>query len=203
MANADASFGLKLIGHKSGSPFNALIKKCYIASSYGTALYQGDPVKFSGTSNTAAVSSGLEVHDIGCLPGIEKCAAGSGNVVAGVIVGFEPIVRSATAPYNPASTERVALVCVDPDAKYLIQADGSVAASDVLANANLIFTNAGSTSTGQSGVELDTSSMTTTAAYQLKILGFSKVYGRNAVGNWAVLEVGINNHYLSASTAGL
>lgn len=204
MANKDASFGLKLIGRASGSPYNAAIKKMYIPSSYGTALYVGDPVVVTGTSNTAIVSSGVETHGIGTLMAINKATAGDTNKISGVIVGFEEIVRSATAPYNPASTERVALVCVDPEALYLIQADGSVAAGDIASNANLIYTNSGSTASGQSGAELDTSSMTTTNTFQLKILGCADIPGRNELGSAnPVLIVKINNHSFSNVVVGV
>lgn len=203
MANKDASFGFKLVGHLYGAPFTARVRKYYIPSSYGTALYVNDPVIVTGTSNTAKVTSGLEEHGIGSLPAINKATAGDGNKIAGVIVGFEPVVRSSTAPYNAASTERVALVCDDPDAVFLIQADGSVAATDVGSNANVIYTNSGSTSSGLSGVELDTSSMTTTATYQLRILGFSQIPGRSEAGANAVLLVKINNHYYGNVVAGI
>lgn len=204
MANLDASFGLKPIGHIHGAGYNARVKKFYIPSSYGTALFVGDPVIVTSTSNTAVVKTGLESHGIGTLPEINKATAGDGNKIAGVIVGFEPTVRGSTAPYNAASTARVALVNIDPGTIYLIQADGSVAATDINANANLIYTNSGSTGSGQSGVELDTSSMTTTATYQLKILGNADIPGRNALGSAnPVLKVRINNHFYGNVVVGI
>ena len=204
MANKDASFGLKLIGHHAGAPYSARVRSYYIASTYATALYVGDPVIVTSTSNTAVVSTGIEKHGIGTLPEIEKATAGSGNKIAGVIVGFEPIIRSGTAPYNPASTARVAKVCDDPNALYLIQADGSIAATDVNYNAAVVYTNAGSTATGLSGVELNAASVATTATEQLKILGNADIPGRNTFGsNWPVLVVKINNHHYGNVVVGV
>lgn len=204
MANKDARFGLKPIGHIHGAGYNAKIMKCYLQSDYATAIYVGDPVVITGTSNTAVVTSGLETHGIGTLPSVNKASAGDGNKISGVVVGFEEIVRSATAPYNPASTERVVLVNVDPGTIYQIQADGSVAATDIMSNANLIYTHAGSTGSGLSGAELDTSSMTTTNTYQLKILGNADIPGRNELGSAnPVLIVKINNHSFSNIVVGV
>lgn len=203
MANKDASFGLRLIGHLRGSAYTARVRKYYVAS--GTAsLFVGDPVVDSGTSNTSVVTISTEKHGIGTLPAIVKATAGDGNVTLGVIVGFEQAVRSSTAPYGATGAERVALVCDDPDALYLIQADGSVAATDISANANYIFTNSGSTASGVSGVELNTASMTTTSTYQLKILGNADIPGRNTLGSAnPVLVVKINNHRYGNVVAGL
>lgn len=196
MANKDAPFGLKLIGHLHGAPHNARVKKCYIPSSYATALGVGDPVVITSTSNTAVVKAGLEEHGIGTLPEINRATAGDGNKISGVIIGFEYLESNRrAAPYNAASTARVASVCVDPDALYLIQADGSVAATDINANANVIYTHAASSVSGKSGAELDTSSMTTTATFQLKILGNADIPGRNELGSAnPCLIVKINNH---------
>ena len=204
MANKDASFGLKLIGHLGGGAHQARVRKYYVRSDYATALYVGDPVIDAGSSNTAVVRVGMEKHGIGTLPTINKCAEGDTDVILGVIVGFEQAVRASGGPYGAASTERVALVCDDPEALYIIQADGSVAATDIMANANVIFTNAGSTVSGLSGVELDTSSMTTTSTFQLKILGNADIPGRNTLGSsWPVLVVKINNHRYGNVVAGL
>lgn len=203
MANKDASFGLKLIGHIKGAPYTARVRKYYVAS--GTAaLFVGDPVVDSGASNTAVVTISTESHGIGTLPAVVKATAGDGNKVVGVIVGFEQAVRSSSAPQGATGVERVALVCDDPDALFLIQADGSVATTDISANANLIYTNPGSTGSGLSGAELDTSSMTTTATFQLKILGNADIPGRNEMGSAnPVLIVKINNHRYGNVVAGL
>lgn len=195
MANIDAPFGLRPVQHRSGAPYNGAANPYYIPSSYGTALYIGDPVIRTSTSNTAEVKvEGGGTFAIGTLPEINRATAGDGNLITGVIVGFMGDAQSLR--YNAASTERVALVCDDPDVLFEIQADGSIAATDVGLNAVLIATHSGSTVTGLSGMELDTTSdvPAADASNQLRIV---RVVNRtdNAAGsaNTRVL-VTINNH---------
>lgn len=191
MANIDAPQGLVKVRGPSD------VRSMYINSSYATALFVGDPViKVAGGSNAAVVKSGTMTHDIGTLPEIEKAAAGDANKITGVIVGFEhKCGTTGVNKHNPASTEAVALVECHPDAVYEIQADGAVAAATVGLNAVLIYTHAGSTVTGKSGVELDTTSdvPAADASNQLLIVGISKNPDRNDVGSaYTLVEVKLN-----------
>lgn len=163
MANVNAPFGLRPVMHKDGSPYNGSVTPYYIQSDYATALYVGDPVVKTGTSNTAAVKvPGGGNFGIGTLPSINKTAAGDVDgmtkAITGVIVSFSPLATDLTKNYNPASTARVAYVCDDPDVIFEIQADGAVPAASMGLNAVLIYTQSGSTTTGLSGAELDTTS---------------------------------------------
>lgn len=206
MANQDAPFGLRPVRSLSGAPYNGAANKYYIPASYGTALFIGDPVIKSGTSNTALVQSGNETHAIGTLPEINRATAGDGNAITGVIVGFEPDPANRSRIHNPASTERVALVADDPNLLFLIQADGTVAAASVGLNAVLIYTHAGSTATGYSGVELDTTSdvPAADASNQLTIQAISKDPENSDVGSANVnVLVKINQHTESDNVLGL
>jgi hypothetical protein len=159
MANVDRPSGLRPVRHKSGAPYNGAANPYFIPSGYGTALFIGDPVVKSGTSNTAAVKvPGAGSFNIGTLPEINKATAGDANRVTGVIVGFAPLATDLNKNYNAASTERVALVADDPDLVFEIQADGAIPAASIGLNAVFIYTHSGSTTTGLSGVELDTTS---------------------------------------------
>jgi len=207
MANIDAPFGLRPIKRRNGASYHVAPTPYHIPSSYGTALFIGDPVIKSGTSNTAEVTApGVGKFAPGMLPGIVKATAGDGNALTGVIVGFAAMPNDLTKIYNPASTERVAFVADDPDLIFQIQADGAIAAAQVGLNANLIFTNSGSTTTGLSGVELDTSSDVpdTDASNQLTILRVADMEGRNELGsNWTVVEVRINQHTEALGAIGI
>jgi len=59
MANTDAPFGLRPIRHRNGAPYNGAFNHYYVASSYATALFVGDPVVKTGTSNTDRKSTRL------------------------------------------------------------------------------------------------------------------------------------------------
>jgi len=206
MANQDTPFGLRPIRHRNGAPYNGAANPYYIASSYGTALFIGDPViKVAGGSNSAAVSAaGMGDFPIGTLPSIEKATAGDTNRITGVIVGFAPLPDNLTQQYNPASTERVALVCDDPDVIFEIQADGAVPAASMGLNAVLIYTHSGSTVSGLSGVELDTTSDApdADASNQLLILRGANIPDNDVTLTHCKVEVLINQHTQNQGTVG-
>jgi hypothetical protein len=192
LANTDNPTGLTPIRHSNGAVYNGAYSEYYIPSTYATALYVGDPVIITGTSNT----SGYKDNEPGTLPEINKATAAGGNYITGVIVGFEPLPSDLTKTYNPASTERIAYVADDPDLVFEIQEDGDgtvLDATDVGLNADLVYTHSGSTSTGKSGAELDRSTVNTTSTLQLKI---RRLINRidNALGDNAKWEVTINLH---------
>ncbi len=207
MANTDTPFGLRPIRHRNGAAYNGATNPYYINSTYATALFIGDPViKVAGGSNAAFVSApGVGEFDIGMLPEIEKATAGDGNRITGVIVGFAPLADDLTKQYNPASTERVALVCDDPDVIFQIQSDGALAASSMGLNAVLIYTNGGSTVSGLSGVELDSGTATAPSAdasNQLLILRTANIPGNDVTAAWCKVEVLINQHTQNQGTVG-
>lgn len=206
MANVDSPFGLRPIRHKSGAPYNGAANPYFIDSGYGTALFIGDPViRVAGGSNTAVVKvPGGGTFGVGTLPSVEKAAAGDGNRITGVIVGFSPNPDNLTLKHNTASTARVAYVCDDPDIVFEIQADGAIPAASVGLNAVLIYTHSGSTTTGLSGVELDTTSdvPAADASNQLLILRAINREDNDTTIAHAKVEVMINQHTESQGTVG-
>lgn len=206
MANVDSPFGLRPIKHRNGAPYNGAANPYYIPSSYGTALYVGDPVVKTGTSNTANVNTFPDgEYDIGTLPEINKATAGDGNAITGVIVGFGADPDSLSNQYNPASTERIAWVADDPDLVFEIQADGAIPAASIGLNGVLIYTHSGSTTTGLSGAELDTTSdvPAADASNQLTILRAINRVDNDTTLTHAKVEVTINNHTEAHGAIGL
>lgn len=206
MANADTPFGLRPIRHRNGAAYNGAVNPYYINSTYATALFIGDPViKVAGGSNAASVNAaGAGFYEIGTLPEIEKATAGDGNRITGVIVGFSTLPDNLSLQYNAASTERVALVCDDPDVIFEIQADGAIPAASMGLNAVLIFTHSGSTVSGLSGVELDTTSdvPAADASNQLLILRGSNNPDNDVTLTHCKLEVMINQQTQNQGTVG-
>jgi hypothetical protein len=198
MANVDAPFGLRPLRYKSGAPYQGQANPYYIAASYGTALFVGDPVvKVAGGSNTAAVTvPGGGKFNIGTLPSIEKATAGDAQRVTGVIVGFAPMSSNLDNKHNPASTERVAYVADSPDLIFEIQADGAIPAADMGLNAVFIYAHSGSTTTGLSGVELDTTSdvPAADASNQMLILRAVNREDNDTTITHAKVEVMLINH---------
>lgn len=205
MANTDTPFGLRPVRYRNGAPYNGACQ-AYAVNASTVALFIGDPVVINGTSNTAELTGvGAGTFPAQTLPEIVKATAGDGNAITGVVVGF-----AANPPnnqvYNPASTSRIAFVADDPDLLFEIQADsaGSIAATEIGLNAVLIFTHAGSTVTGLSGVELDTTSDAPAADASNQLTIRRQVNkADNAAGTHAILEVTINNHTYGHAAVGI
>lgn len=203
MANVDAAFGLRPVRHKSGAPYCGSGNPYAVLASYDTDLFIGDPVRIQTTANTAPIGT----YAAGQLQTIELATAGDGNPIDGVIVGFLPLSGFDSTVYGDAATNRIALVEDDPDIIFEIQADSTraVAASDIGLNANLI-SGSGSTYTGVSGWELDstaTTGMATTATFQLRVLNLTRRPGNTIGLTHAVFDVLINNHGRAHGTAGV
>ena len=156
MANKDAAFGFRPARHLTGGLIRTNEYK--IAANYGTALYHGQAVK--------AVAAG----------GIESCAAG--EVVLGIFGGCfftDPTTSKPTfSNYYPASTNAsdiVAYVYDDPRIVFEVQHDGTGTAAMNFGGFDFVG-QAGSTTSGRSTQELDTSTVTTSG--QFKQIGISK-----------------------------
>jgi hypothetical protein len=190
MANNDKAFGLRPLGNLSGTG----AQKQYgyeIADNQAGAIFQGDLVtifdgylvKFAPATHTAAVGvfNGCQYIDPTTgKPTWKNYYPGSVNITAGKIA---------------------ADVMDDPSQLFLIQVDESVAQTQIGLNADVIGTG-GSTTTGVSSMELDSSTIAKAAALNLKIVGLYDVPG-NEFGTNAVVVVKINEHlYGSAGVAG-
>ena len=157
MANQDAAFGFRPTRSLVGGQIRT--EEYAIAANYNTAIYTGQVVE--------AVAAG----------GIEAAAAGD-TQVAGVFGGVfytDPTTSKPTwKAYYPASTaaaDIVATVYADPYIVYEAQHDGTGTAA--MNNSGMDFVGvAGSTTTGQSTSELDTSDSGTGGNF--KQIGISK-----------------------------
>lgn len=205
MANADTPFGLRLVGHLSGDVEKARVNYYYAPSSYSTGIFIGDPVTVTGTANTSAVTVvGGGTFDVATLPEVNVTSAATSKPITGVVIGRAMTNRDSDI-YGTADEERVLLVCDDPQAIFEIQADGAIAATQINLNAVLIATHSGSTTTGVSGYELDTTSDAPAADAndQLTILGQSRRVDNEPNSIHNKILVRINNHTYNQGTAGV
>jgi len=202
MANQDIKQGLRPLKALSGE-FRT--NNYYVPASYGTALFIGDPVVITGTANTSNVIANGRKFPAGSLPEISKANAGDTNAFTGVIVGFLTNFDNMSIAYKPASTEAIAIVADAADQEYLIQEESGgspLGVTSVGLNTNLVFTKAGSTATGFSGAELNNSTLSTSATFQLKILRlFDEI--DNEIGKNAKWVVKNNNSTQSNATTGV
>ena len=192
MANPDNSFGLRPINRDGSAGFNGKLTKYIIAADDGTDLFVGDPVNLGGTAI-------LDTNDGKTYPTVTRATAGSGNYITGVIVQFLPETEASLMYKTDAVTQRAVLVADDPMQLFEIQADGTIALTDVGETADIINTNAGSTVTGISGAELDTSDIGTGS--QLVIEGIRQQNRNDLSSANPVVIVRISEHQkLNTST---
>lgn len=181
MANSDAARGLIPRFKADGSPYTGGGNLYHIPASDGTAAYVGGLVKLAGSSDTRGV------------PDVTANVA-TGDAVVGVIVGFKADTRDSNV-YRAASTERYVFVCDDPAVLFECQSDGAFAAADTGEVADLTGFTAGSTTSGYSTIEVDTSTSTATGdgSEDVEIV---RMVDRddNEIGEFAKLLVRLNNH---------
>ena len=192
MANSDTPFGLKPVRHLSGMPYNGAVTIYATAAGDSTAIYVGDPVKLSGTSQTI---NGRIYKDVD--------QAATGDVVVGVVVAVVPETADSLV-YRAASTLRRVAVADASDLVFEIQeVSGGTAltANDAGLNANFVVA-AGSATTGKSGVELNNATEADTNTLDVQIVDFVN-RDDNEIGEHAKWLVRINRHQFANQVAGI
>lgn len=155
MANVDRPMGAIPVG-RLGSVQNFTLRKYAVDSANATAIFRGDFVKLEDDGNVAP--------------------AVAGDALLGVCMGAV-VNRSVAATehpgYLPASTAGHVLVLIDKDVILEIQEDGNMGTAVVGSNGDIVA-GAGSTTTGRSAHELDSSDVTANdavaASAQLRVL---------------------------------
>ena len=179
MANVNAYTGFMPTRHLNNA--HPITQKFNIASGYAVNIFTGDAVILSsGKVNIAAANSGI---------------------ILGIFAGCQFLDASGVpgarfSPYWPASTvttgaaDATAFLWVDPSIIYRVQTSVDLAYVDAThlgAYADCVLTHAGSTLTGQSGMELNLNDAGDT---QFQVLGLIDEPG-NVAGTNAKVEVRI------------
>lgn len=175
MSSVSRINGFRPVKQITGSPWNGQANVYFVPSSDSSVIMVGDAVKLLGDARAATG-----------VPTVTR-VSGATDVPVGIVVGIlftgvgdltnvPPVNDLNTPVYRRASTDRYLLVCDDPNVIYEVQYAGtSVAAATITANVGLngqFTTTAGNTSTGASGMQLDSAGLATTATLPLKIVGF-------------------------------
>jgi len=182
MANVDKAFGLRPLGNLSATG----AQKQYgynIADNQSGAIYQGDLVTLS-SGYVVKYDSTLHTAALGVFNGCNYIDPTTGKPTW---KNFYP------GSVNITSGEIVADVLDDPNQLFLIQADEDVVQADIGLNANIAYT-AGSSTTGVSATELDSSTVANTAGLVLKIVGFYDAPNNTGGENYVDVVVKINTH---------
>jgi len=204
MANTNAPFGGKPVGHLNGSSYNGQANLYYFAASNGDAVHIGDFVK----SKAAGDANGV--------PGVDL-AAGT-DICRGIVVAVYPVYPDGTLAASALDLEHPGYVSATnanavyvgvadaPDLVFEIQC-GSVATNLVATklNNNFSLTVAAPdpTTNPQSATIVDNSTIATTNTLKFKMLGLA-IRPNNAIGAYQVVRASFNYHELSGSaTAGI
>jgi hypothetical protein len=193
MANQDAAFGMKPIRMIGGAPYTGGQSRYRIAANYGTSIFQGDMV--------AQVTGGhVEVHaDGGTVPIV--------GVFNGCMYTDPTTSEQVFSNFYPASTNAsdiIAFIIDDPSVVFEIQCNAAFPIADLFGNFDIVYTTAGSTSTGISGAELNVADGGTGTTLSVKVIDISEDPENSDVSADAtnVLCV-IQNHVFGVKGAGL
>lgn len=177
MASIASPYGLKPVNLIGGQVYAGSTREIKLSTNNSAAIYNGDIVQLSAAGNPAAISS--------------TPTAGTTAGIVGVCLGarfVNPTTKQATwSQYLPANaitggyTEVYVIVADDPDLVFQVQGTAAFgtltngAAGAVGKNAALGFGTAGSTTTGNSGVNLvvgaNGGSLANTATLAMRIVG--------------------------------
>lgn len=173
MSATAAPYGMKPIKLIGSQAFPSAMRELAMTTNSATAIFfgcgitlnSGQPANLAATPTTTRGTS----TPVGVCMGVRYT---------------DPVTKNEQhAQYLPANaitngyTNVFIKVCDDPDALFLIQADGTVAATALGSNAILASVTAGNTTFGVSNMALGASSVATTATLALRIVGFATTPG--------------------------
>jgi len=173
MANTSRINGFRPVKYLSGAPWTGQVRKYVIPAANGTAVYVGDPVKLDGAGDD--------------LTGLQTVILGTaGAAFVGFVVGFEPnggtslggdymsngAVDLELPLRRDASTRRIVYVADDPMLVFEAEmSNGTLTTADIGLNCSFAIGSPSAT-TGASGAYVDAGTEATTAALELKLIGF-------------------------------
>lgn len=194
-----APYGLQALNRVDGLPYAGAIRQIPIASTYNTAIFNGDIVRIAagGTIQKSTVTT-------------DSTTAAANNTV-GVFVGCQFVnsqgqtVQGQYYPGNAAATSAVAFVIDDPLAAFKVAVTLSNGAMSTV-NQSIVGTNmavrqgTGSTTTGDSAVSVfATNAQGNAAALPLRVIAVIPDTASNATAFTEVL-VKFNNHQYNNTT---
>lgn len=184
MSTVSQPFGLR----PSYSPSGVVRPTAYsIASGYAANILQNQPVKIGadGTVQAAAIGDRF----IGTFQGVEFTDSD----------GRRRVSNKWTA--SQVGSDIVAYVTLDPSIVYEIQANGSIAQTDIGSQADFTTITAGSTVTGLSALMLDTATLTNSGNASMRIIDLAPGPD-NAFGDaYTIVQVQISEHQNVADRA--
>ena len=192
MSSSNAPFGFIAAKHPSGC---ARAREYTIASAYAANIFQGDPVKLvTGGTIQLGTSNGTRT---GTVDGVDLLGIFAGCVYTD---STGKPNYSNYWPTGQVATDIKAFVYDDPDTLFVVQADGSIAATAIGDQADWAGFTApgGSTSTGRSLATLDATLVGATAQGQFRIEEFDRTSDNAAGDSFTKVIVSIAEHVYRA-----
>jgi hypothetical protein len=184
MSTTSQPFGLR----PAYSPSGTLRPAAYtIVTGYAANILQNQPVKIAADGSIQAAAIGDRF--IGTFQGVEFTDSD----------GRRRVSNKWTA--STAATEIVAYVTLDPTIVYEIQANGSIALTDIGSQADFTTITAGSAVTGLSALMLDQATLTNSGNASLRIIGIAPGPDNAFGDNFTVVQVQIAEHQNIADRA--
>lgn len=184
MSTTSQPFGLQ----PAYSPSGVVRPTAYsIATGYASNILQNQPVKIAADGTIAAAAIGDRF--VGTFQGVEWTDTD----------GRRRVSNKWTA--STAGTDIIAYVTLDPSIVYDIQANGSIAVTDIGSQADFTAITAGSTVTGLSALMLDTATLTNSGNASLRIIGITPGPDNAFGDNYTVVQVQIAEHQNVADRA--
>lgn len=190
--------GFRPVKHLNGSAWNGQVNRYMISASNASVTNVGDLVVLSGD---AALE---DTAGFGVYPCVQRATSGTASAIVGAIVGFEVDYSNLNNPnVRTASTRRVALVADAPDTIFAAPQDavgGVIAAASVGLNVAFDLGTA-STTTGASGMKVDSSTVATTATLPLQIVAVTASPDNDVTSTSRPAEVmvRVNTHAFQAA----
>lgn len=197
MSNAIRTNGLSPVKHFDTSSYSGQVNVYQIAAANTNGFAPGDPVVSSGSGDANGVPGITLAAATGAIRGI---VLGLGTSEAGIFNtnNLNSIVR----PSGAQLQDWYALVADDPSLIFEVSEPATGTALTAAAigfNVNLV---AGANNGFASGWTISNTGAATTSTLQVRLWGLVRRQD-NAFGNGARWLVSINNHELSAGTAGV
>ena len=201
MANINAPFGLKPVGHLNGSAYNDQANLYYVPAADTNVYNIGAPVKSAAGA------------DLNGVPQVVK-ALGT-DTVRGVVVGILPAYPGNSLAGTPLALEQLAtpgtgklrdyylLVADAPDIVYVVQCDvTAIAAVSMNKNASLTIADPADATRPYSATVLAGATAGTLATLNVKLRGLVRDPA-NAFGAYARVLITFNLHECNGATVGV
>ena len=163
MASVAAPYGLRPVNLIGGQPYAGSTRMFKINNAYAANIFYGQAVSVNASGVVIAETGTTNVAATGVVGVFVGCTYTDPNLKYKIFKQYWPS--------GTVATDAQAYVVDDPDVVMQIQADDTVAQTDLGANIGF-STFAGDTNTGNSETSADASSIATTATLPLRIVGF-------------------------------